>query len=391
MTNNLAIQPDPLNASDIQVALDTLAMAGSDERGAIFTRREVVEFILDLCGYTANKPLHKFRLLEPAFGHGDFLIPAVERLLQSCQDTGHVIGTSLADAVRAVELHTASFDKTTAKLVELLKAYDCTVSEATKLASKWLVRGDYLLTDFSHDFTHVVGNPPYVRHEMIPDILMSEYRRRYGTIYDRADLYIPFIERSLTHLAPAGELGFICADRWMKNRYGGPLRQLVADKFYLKFFVDMVDTPAFHSDVIAYPAITVITREKPGPTRVAHRPELSTSTLRNLCGQFHSKIISSSGPVLEIAKMTANAEPWILESFDRLAVVRRLENDFPAIEETGCKVGIGVATGADQAFIGKFDELDVEPDRKLPLAKTMDIKTGQVRLARFWHYQSVPG
>jgi uncharacterized protein (DUF2237 family) len=46
---------------------------------------------------------------------------------------------------------------------------------------------------------------------------MAEYRERYTTIYDRADLYIPFIERSLRGLAPGGALGFICADRWMKT------------------------------------------------------------------------------------------------------------------------------------------------------------------------------
>ena len=69
-------------------------------------------------------------------------------------------------------------------------------------------------------------------------------------MFDRADIYIPFIERSLNLLEPAGALGFICADRWMKNRYGGPLRKLVADKFHLKTYIDMVDTPAFHADVI---------------------------------------------------------------------------------------------------------------------------------------------
>jgi hypothetical protein len=35
---------------------------------------------------------------------------------------------------------------------------------------------------------------------------------------DRADLYDPFIERSLRLLTDSGRLGFICADRWMKNR-----------------------------------------------------------------------------------------------------------------------------------------------------------------------------
>lgn len=76
--------------------------------------------------------------------------------------------------------------------------------------------------------------------------------------------------------------------------------------------------------------------------------------------------------------MTSGANPWILESSDQLSVLRRLERDFPTLEEVGCKVGIGIATGADKAFIGSFEELDVETDRKLPLVMTQDILQGKV-------------
>jgi methylase of polypeptide subunit release factors len=68
----------------------------------------------------------------------------------------------------------------------------------------------------------VIGNPPYVRQELIPEALLTEYRARFETLYDRADLYVPFIERSLSLLRAGGALGFICSDRWMKNKYGGP-------------------------------------------------------------------------------------------------------------------------------------------------------------------------
>ena len=122
---------------------------------------------------------------------------------------------------------------------------------AATLADRWLAQDDFLLAPLDGEFDFVVGNPPYVRQEMIPPSLLAEYRGRYPTMYDRADLYIPFIERSLSVLSKAGTLGFICADRWMKNRYGGPLRELVAEQFHLKIYVDMVDTPAFRSDVIA--------------------------------------------------------------------------------------------------------------------------------------------
>ena len=108
---------------------------------------------------------------------------------------------------------------------------------------------------------------------MIPAALLREYRRRFLTLYDRADLYVPFIERSLDLLAKNGKLGFICADRWMKNRYGGPLRALVSRNFHLRAYVDMADTRAFHSEVMAYPAITLIANEPSGPTRVAAQPD----------------------------------------------------------------------------------------------------------------------
>ena len=80
----------------------------------------------------------------------------------------------------------------------------------------------------------------------------------------------------------------------------------------------------------------------------------------------------------ELEGVVAGSEPWILESSDQLDLMRRLEASFPLIEEAGCKVGIGVATGADKVFIGPFDALDVEPDRKLPLVMTRDILNGVV-------------
>ncbi|MBA2409739.1 MAG: hypothetical protein H0V62_08220 [Gammaproteobacteria bacterium] len=118
----------------------------------------------------------------------------------------------------------------------------------------------------------------------------------------------------------------------MKNRYGGPLRQMIAEHFHLKNYVDMVNTPAFHTDVVAYPAITIIAREKRGATRIAHRPPITVEALSRLA----SSLVAENLPkvctgVREIKGMTAGAAPWILGSADQLAVSRRLEADFPRI------------------------------------------------------------
>lgn len=386
---SVAHKPVAAAVCPVMAATEALATEGGLEaRGAIFTRSEVVDFILDLAGYTEDQPLHEKRLLEPSFGGGDFLLPIILRLLSAWR-AARPNGTEvddLGDAIRAVELHHDTFRSTYAAVVALLKREGLSANAATALADRWLSQGDFLLAPLEGQFDFVVGNPPYVRPELIPAPLLAEYRSRYQTMYDRADIYIPFIERSLTALSAGGNLGFICADRWMKNRYGGPLRSLVAERFHLKVYVDMVDTPAFHSDVIAYPAITIISREGGGATRIAHRPSIDRATLTTLAGLLSAPTLpKDAGPVRELARVTNGAEPWLLESSDQMALIRRLEGAFPLLEEAGCKVGIGVATGADKAFIGDFESLDVEPDRKLPLVTTKDIMTGEVQ----WRGQGV--
>ena len=388
MTANLQLRQTSFpDFCPITAAVEELANAGGvEERGAIYTRREVVDFILDLTGYRIERPLHKLKLLEPSFGDGDFLFPAVERLLCAWTTTDKTTPPleALGDCIRAVELHRDTFDRTHAALFTRLTGAGIAAAAAAAIADRWLQHGDFLLAELPAAFDVVIGNPPYVRQEMIPDVLLAEYRSRYSTIYDRADLYIPFIERSLRLLCKGGALGFICADRWMKNRYGGPLRALVAKEFHLKIHVDMTDTPAFHTDVIAYPAITIITRESPGVTRLAYRPEIDSSVLSGLATRLMAKRLpKEAGAVRELAGVTAGSEPWILASSGHLSLVRRLEQEFPTIEEAGCKVGIGVATGADHAFIGPFDTLDVEADRKQPLVMTRDILNGTVEWRGF--------
>lgn len=368
--------PVPQDASVARAVEQLAASEIEDGHGAVYTRPEVVEFILDLIGYTQDKPLHRARLLEPSFGAGDFLKPVIRRLLSSWRQHGGDL-SDLQQALVAFELHRDTFDSTCAAINAGLVGYGFDVAEAVRLTGAWLRQGDFLLAEAGGQFDYVVGNPPYVRQELIPAPLLREYRRRFRTLYDRADLYVPFIERSLSLLKPGGQQGFICADRWMKNRYGGPLRAFVAGGFHLRTFVDMVGTQPFMKEVATYPAITVIAREKHGPTATAHRPDLVPDSLRSLAEGLTNGVPSER--VKLIANVPNGDAPWLLDSADQMAVIRRLEAELPTLEEAGCKVGIGVATGADKAFIGDFSRLDVEPDRKLPLVTTKDIESGEVR------------
>ncbi|MBE2286379.1 MAG: Eco57I restriction-modification methylase domain-containing protein [Prosthecobacter sp.] len=362
-------------------AVDRLKRAPADERGAIFTRPEVADFMLDLIGYTSERPLWQFRLLEPSFGGGEFLLKAVERLLEASQKA-NIAARELAAAIRAVELHRDTFTQTREELAKLLSAKNVPAGTASMLLDAWLKNADFLLEPYREQFDFVVGNPPYVRQELIPANLLAEYRQRFATLYDRADLYVPFMEKSLELLSAEGRMSFICSDRWMKNRYGGPLRALISSGYSLRYYVDMVGTEAFQTDVTAYPAITVIQRgQSDTKPLLAHRPEVSRDALRNLHHLFTGPASNYNGTVSMLAASPRGDEPWLLESDAQpsLELVRRLEAAFPTLEEAGCSVGIGVATGADKVYIAPYDELDVEDERKLPLVMTKDILGGEVR------------
>lgn len=363
---------------------ESIKTLSCEQRGAIFTRVEVVDFILDLIGYTPDRPLYQQRILEPSCGEGDFVLPIIQRLLASWRRQPGGEATMLpGDAILAIELDFKSCHKTRQAVVATLQDNGIPEFIAHDLANKWIRKEDFLLAPIEGSFDYVAGNPPYVRQELLSPSLVALYRQRYSTIYDRADLYIPFIQRSLQLLSPKGRLGFICADRWMKNRYGGPLRNFIAKNYSLDIYVDMTDTPAFHEEVAAYPAITVISKGQQGPTRIAHRPQIDRKELHTLAQHLLDK--GEKHDDLAMHNVVNGSEPWILESSDQLAILRRLEAMYPKLEEAGCKVGIGVATGADKAFIDDMSCMDVEPDRVLPLVATKDIGSGKV----IWQGQGV--
>ncbi|MDR0966725.1 MAG: Eco57I restriction-modification methylase domain-containing protein [Myxococcales bacterium] len=362
-------------------ALSRLSSESSiEERGAVFTRSEVVEGILDLCGYTSDRDLTTLRLLEPSCGDGEFLLPSVRRLVASARRQGILPSQwpiALVDAIVAVELHAASVERARDRVGTFLTEEGMPPDQAATLCARWVRCDDFLLADMPANVDVAVGNPPYVRQERIPDLLLTEYRRRFATLYDRADLYVLFYERCLRLLAPGGLLGFICANRWIKNKYGGPLRELIARSFNLETYIDLQHADAFHSTVDAYPAITLIRRAQPGQTAVITSGRNGKFPLsRVFAAALQPK---ASNEVTFIERVASGRDPWLLDAPAMLQCIRSLESRLPTLEESGARIGIGVATGSDHIYIGDFEKLPVEPARKLRLAMSEDLTNSGVR------------
>lgn len=103
----LATQLDMhLPGTEAHDALHYWADALGECRGEVFTKTEVVEFILDLTGWRVGEVLSAQRLLEPSCGSGDFVVPAIRRLLS---DSPEASAADLRPCIRAVEVNLAAF------------------------------------------------------------------------------------------------------------------------------------------------------------------------------------------------------------------------------------------------------------------------------------------
>jgi hypothetical protein len=372
----------------IQQSLFALTPAGPrlgslETKGVVYTKQWVVEFLLDLAGFQSGNDLVRAVAVEPAAGEGAFLGPMIERLMDSCNRRSRPLSDCINSLV-AYELNERSAADARSLAIQVLTNRGATRSLAEKLANAWVRTGDYLLDSLSIEADFVIGNPPYVRLEDIPEETAGTYRRTYRTMSGRADLYVAFFEAALRQLREGGVCAFICADRWMRNQYGGVLRELVTSGFSVDTVVEMHNADAFQDEVDAYPAITVIRRARPGPTVVAAAgPGVERATSRELSAALLATANGQS-PALPPGLRTARVEkwfkganPWPCHSPEQLALLRKLEERFPALE-AGAKVGIGVATGNDKLFVTKDPQL-VEPSQLLKLAVADDIGSGTMK------------
>lgn len=371
----LSLLEDPM-------ALAELTPDPGADYGEVFTRRWVVELILDLVGYTSDCDLGRQVLVEPSCGTGAFLVPAAERLIESAATHGHDLRT-LAPAIRAFDLLEANAQRARKAVAQLMIEHGLDVDEAESMAVEWVTTGDFLLhrhESSTADF--VVGNPPYIRLENVPRHTMDAYRRICPTMRGRADIYVGFIERGLDLLKPAGALSFICADRWMRNQYGADLREFVSANYAVDTVIAMHDVDAFEDDVSAYPAIVVLRSGPQGNAVVVEaNAEFNQGDVPRLTAWAkrgrRETIAEPTYEATRVDRWFTGRDLWPAGSPSQLALIAGLEARFPPLQDpsTGTRVGIGVATGCDEIFITDDSDI-VESDRLLPLLQATDIANG---------------
>jgi N-6 DNA Methylase len=91
-----------------------------------------------------------------------------------------------------------------------------------------MVLGLFLKHDIQYDY--VVGNPPYVRIQNLPERQRSYWQGRYRWANGNFDIYIPFLERPLATDQPwleeGGRLGYVISNSFLTSEAASSVRRL---------------------------------------------------------------------------------------------------------------------------------------------------------------------
>lgn len=321
------------------------------KHGDVFTSPDIVKYMLDLSEYTSNRDLSSITVIEPSCGEGEFVLEIISRLSQSAEKYKFSLNEAIKRCLVCFDIDKVKIEKCIHKIH--------TFNPTIELGEDIFRHEDFLLADVKKADL-IIGNPPYVRQEQIPECKKEIYRHLFFTFKHRADLYIPFFEKSLSLLRPNGKHCFICSNRWLKNQYGYNLRNMISSSFDLQVIVNLEKVNPFQEEVIAYPAISLIANKPAGNSfKYIDIESLNSLILPHEFDGEH--------------KMPHNGD-WS-DTFNVVSNHLKLTS----IEDLGFKIGIGVATGADKIFIGQHLIESVEKELLLPILTSRDLRNNNLK------------
>ncbi len=327
--------------------------------------------------------LKRLRILDPACGSGAFLIEAFDQLhaLYEISNArleelrGHrtlfdldrqilqhnLYGVDLnAEAIQICQLSlwikTAAHGKVLTSLDHTIREGNSVVSDPAKhpKAFDWPAAFPEVFAQGGFDV--VVGNPPYVRQELLTPF-KPWLEAHYETFHGMADLYVYFYELGVRVLRPGGLLSFIVTNKWMKAGYGEPLRRFFSEKAWVRSVVDFGHAKQIFEEADVFPCIIVV--EKPTEADKPKTARLCTISREQLRIDDLSVQIEREGADMDVAAL--GAEGWQLEPAEVVRLLGKLRRVGKRLGEmSGVKAFRGILTGFNEAFL-----IDDDCKRKL--------------------------
>jgi len=210
-------------------------------------------------------------------------------------------------------------------------------------------------------FDVVIGNPPYVRQELLGD-QKNYFRQKYKVYHGVADLYTYFFEQGLGLLNATGLFGIIVANKWMRAAYGEPLRRWLKTQ-NIQQIIDFGDLQVFQG-ATTYPCIFISGKGSvESAIEITAVKTLGFGSLSDYVADHHATIDPSS---LEDAG-------WNLGSETEQQLLAKIRSaGIPLGEYVKGKIFYGIKTGLNEAFVidaATRDRLIAEDPRSAEVIK----------------------
>lgn len=322
--------------------------------------------------------LETVRVVDPACGSGAFLIEAFDQLhpvyeravehleelrgMRSLFDPDRTIlqnnlyGVDLnEEAVEicrlSIWIKTAQRGKALTDLDHNIRAGNSVVSDPAVHPKALDWRAAFPEVFAAGGFDAVVGNPPYVRAELLTPF-KPHWESRFDAFHGSADLYVYFYELGLDLLRPGGRLAFVVTNKWLKTGYARPLRALFAEQTWVERVADLGHAREVFPDADVFPSLMIF-RKPPadGEATSGHASFKACVIPRELVrAEDLATQVTEGG--FSVPRDTLTGDPWILDppAVGRLMAKMRGAG-VPLPEYLGVEPQYGIKTGYNEAFL----------------------------------------
>jgi len=189
-------------------------------------------------------------------------------------------------------------------------------------------------------FDAVIGNPPYVRQEMLGEF-KEYYKEHFKVFQGTADLYTYFFERGVNLLNKNGLFSIIVANKWMRANYGEPLRRWLKERAIYEI-VDFGDLQVFQN-ATTYPCIITISKNQPNKN-------IDVCKMENLDFADLKVYVQKNKFTTNVASLK-DAGWSLVNNKSETLLCKLISSSLTLKQYLGGNVFRGISTGLDNAFI----------------------------------------
>jgi methylase of polypeptide subunit release factors len=206
-------------------------------------------------------------------------------------------------------------------------------------------------------FDAIIGNPPYIRQELMASADKQRIARRMkldsaasDDLYwprwsGRSDIYVYFFAHAASFLKPGGRLVFLTASSWLDVGYGAALREFMLANFRVIAIIES-SCESFFEDASINTAITVLEREPSAIARSENPIRFVRLSKRLSIGSSYSasKAKRVSGPRLlakeiECASRSVTTDAYQIRVVEQASLIAATPSHTASTSNAACRGG----------------------------------------------------